>query len=942
LASGILDQLKVVQLQCWRTHTIRPFKSESAVPRNCGCCSVQKMSTAAVVFLNMFGLASALSSAGPDPSPLTVDLNGASIAHRYDGHGALSAGASSRLLRDYPEKQRDEILDLLFKPKHGMSLDIIKVEIGGDMQSTDGTEPSHARSRQELADCNIERGYETWLLQEAKKRNPEILVSALAWGVPAWVNAGTAATPNYFSRDNIEYQVSWVKCVKEKLGITTDFLGIWNERFWGTTDYVVELRKALDQAGFNKSVTGIVMLDGVEQPAMTQSLFANTTFADSIEAVGMHYPCDYAPPNITTVLKKKLWASEDFSTPADWGGAGCWGRLLNSNYVRMNMTSTISWSLLWAVYPSLAFFGQGHFMAFEPWSGHYEINPTVWTTAHTTQFVKPGWHYLLSGPGGGSGELPSGGGTYVTMREVSPSGSAFNWTLVIETLTGECVYHNGCYSSGTWRSARKVQFRLTDFELHGGDSAQSQGKLTLHFWATNSTHQFLQLPDVQVTDGSFTIEIAPDSIYTLSTTSGQSKGGAASPLAAPPASAPFPLPYNDSFDEYKAGSLAKYWADMSGSFEVRRDDNINGQNGRLQQVVLECPIGWVAQPDPFTMAGFVNWTDYEVSVDARADGQVSPQVPANGCGYGGTNSLYVSVCGRMAGWSGVGGANVPGYCLRLFADGKWVVSAPWPTALASGQVALPPPGLAQWHKLGLRFSGPQITAFIDGKEVARVSSTAFPLGLAALTSGWHAASFDNFEAKPATPPPAVKNGLLASMDRLKFDYHSRSCWPQPVDAELRNNFTGKIGLEFKVSGDKDVVATDLLRFMVDGNWLKHDLELLEVQSQSAVTSLAKVTLDMVNSSALPVDGLGFTSVALPTPVTLSKGKTYHLVSSEWNGGDRWFEQMPVHANTKSGLSIVGSVWYADGQSGYNYGVPDSYSYGPVSLYFKESDVVQYV
>jgi hypothetical protein len=52
----------------------------------------------------------------------------------YDGVGALSAGASSRLLLDYPQTQRDEILDYLFKPNFGAALHILKVEIGGDTQ----------------------------------------------------------------------------------------------------------------------------------------------------------------------------------------------------------------------------------------------------------------------------------------------------------------------------------------------------------------------------------------------------------------------------------------------------------------------------------------------------------------------------------------------------------------------------------------------------------------------------------------------------------------------------------------------------------------------------------------------------------------------------------------------------------------------------------------
>ena len=42
----------------------------------------------------------------------------------------------------------------------------------------------------------------------------------------------------------------------------------------------------------------------------------------------------------------------------DWEGAACWGRLLNQNFVRMNQTSTISWSLIWSVYARSVAAGQ--------------------------------------------------------------------------------------------------------------------------------------------------------------------------------------------------------------------------------------------------------------------------------------------------------------------------------------------------------------------------------------------------------------------------------------------------------------------------------------------------------------------------------------------------------------------------------------------------------
>src|SRR5690606_36668355 len=102
----------------------------------------------------------------------------------FDGTGALSAGASSRLLIDYPEPERSQILDYLFKPNYGASLQILKVEIGGDMNSTSGSEPSHMRTPD---DRNPDRGYEWWLMKEAKARDPRIQLGALPWGVPGWI-----------------------------------------------------------------------------------------------------------------------------------------------------------------------------------------------------------------------------------------------------------------------------------------------------------------------------------------------------------------------------------------------------------------------------------------------------------------------------------------------------------------------------------------------------------------------------------------------------------------------------------------------------------------------------------------------------------------------------------------------------------------------------------
>jgi len=103
-----------------------------------------------------------------------ISIDGRIEGRTFEGIGALSAGASSRLLVDYPEPYQSQILDILFKPLYGASFHHLKVEIGGDINSTCGCEPSHAHTREEFNNPRPEyfnRGYEYWLMREAKKSN---------------------------------------------------------------------------------------------------------------------------------------------------------------------------------------------------------------------------------------------------------------------------------------------------------------------------------------------------------------------------------------------------------------------------------------------------------------------------------------------------------------------------------------------------------------------------------------------------------------------------------------------------------------------------------------------------------------------------------------------------------------------------------------------------
>ena len=67
---------------------------------------------------------------------------------------------------------------------------------------------SHMHTRSDGALNNSKaynRGYEFWLLSEAKRRNPAIKTYGLAWGVPGWIGNGS-----YYSDDNLLYHLRWV------------------------------------------------------------------------------------------------------------------------------------------------------------------------------------------------------------------------------------------------------------------------------------------------------------------------------------------------------------------------------------------------------------------------------------------------------------------------------------------------------------------------------------------------------------------------------------------------------------------------------------------------------------------------------------------------------------------------------------------------------------
>jgi hypothetical protein len=621
---------------------------------------------------------------------ITLDLK--STGDTFEGIGALSAGASSRLLIDYPEPQRSEILDFLFKPNYGAALQHLKIEVGSDVDSTDGTEPSIARTREEFANPKAEyfnRGYEWWLMKEAKKRNPKIVFDILQWGAPGWIGEG-----NFYSQDNADFIAAFVHGAKKYHDLDIGYCGCWNEKPYNT-EWLKLLRRTLDKNSLTH--VKIVAADEIKQWIIADKMAEDEALREAIDVIGTHYPNFQSTPTARG-LGKPVWANEDGPWSGRWAASAgqCAGlaEAYNRNYVIGKMTKTIVWSPITSYYDILPLPGSGLMKANQPWSGHYVVQPAIWITAHTTQFIEPGWKYLSDSDHG----LLPGGGSHVAA--ISPDGKSLS--LVVETM-----------------GAKEPQ--PLSFKFVGGLSCQK-----LHAWRSNAEEQFVRIADVSASDGTFPLDAEPNSIYSLTTTDGQQKGATTIPKTRP-----MPIVYKDNFDGYAIGATPKYFSDFFGAFEVAEKD---GGGKCLKQVIPRRGIEWCGDSEPVTILGSSTWRDYEVAADVACDFRQCARI------YG---RIVAIPHGKQP---------PVGYGLQIQAGGAWQLVAAGKNLL-DGKATF---GSRTWHRFGLRMVGNRLTVTIDGKEAGTTIDTTYGHGLAGIGCSFEQVKFDNVTIEGPEPPPPIR------------------------------------------------------------------------------------------------------------------------------------------------------------------------------------------
>ncbi|SEJ73629.1 galactosylceramidase [Sphingobium sp. AP50] len=690
----------------------------------------------------ILGRASPAGATEAASSKVVLELRGDAPGDRFDGIGVVNGGgATSVLLKDYPEPQRSQILDLLYKPKFGASVSALLVEIPGDGNSTQGSMPSHMHSREDL---NFHRGYTWWILSEAKERNPRLSLDATAWSAPGWLGTEGKLFPRmegqgdakFFSPDTIDYYVHWLDGLRREYRLELDAIGVRNEK--GVSyEFAKEFRRSLNERGYSK--VKLHAFDNWPEWKLdfVKDMVADRELRDSIDIISAHtfYSNFKVSPEVKAAAKamgKPIWNSEDHVYKKGFDCAISIVECFNRNYIDSGATKVVNWYDIAGIYALEPYSEDpAALLAHEPWSGHYKVREALWGYAHYGQFSEIGWTY----PAGGSGSLPMGG-SYVSLKS-----SDGEFSVIIET--------KGASAS-----------QEMSIEVGPG-----MARRPLCVWRSNASEQFVRLADLTLKKGICSVTLEPDCIYSLSSTRGQQKGG----FADIPPSSSFPFPYSENFAPYARpkdwGYLPRFTADIAGAFELSRRPD--GDGHCLRQVVPVPTISWAPDWRPYTILGDSEWTDYEVSASIWLNpgdtAGVMGRINHVGTGYGFIPKGYffeiadggvcrlVAIRGKKNPKAPVGDAEQQAMVQKAkpIEGGELVLASTTHTPLSSGR----------WHKLTLRFKGEEITGLIDGVAILKALDSLYGNGMAGLLAGQTAEKVSTpYYADLTVGPEAAKSG----------------------------------------------------------------------------------------------------------------------------------------------------------------------------------------
>ncbi|MFZ4450784.1 S-layer protein [Salibacterium aidingense] len=580
----------------------------------------KRLAYVAVVFLLLGTAGFSVETKAEDHEEMVIiDGNDVDEYNRFKGFGTVTANNTSRLLLDYKEEhpaQYWEIMNALFNKETGAGLAHVKVELGGDVNSSSGTEPATMRYEDEPA--NVLRGAGFQFAADAKSINENITTEILRWGEPRWTWQD-AADGDYESR--YQWYKQTMDAVEEEYGFALDYIGIsQNERAQNGNHRIEEewleyftshLKKEPNYNTDYKDIK-LVAADGYRDTAsISQTLLDNEELMDEIDVISSHYGLtgsEELQELQNTLIEegkepKETWVSEGIAPminaryrenmEPEYDGLGGQAGIID---VTSRIISVYSWegagdlplqSVSFDFQPSVAAFYQGaqynpkHLIsAFDPWSGFYEKDGGLQGVRHVMNFVEQDdpetsenerWMYI-KGATYSDGEFFDGGvdvdtGTnnYMTLKDPETD----DYTTIFANNTKDTRN----YKIQTENLNGKENAPVYVWETRGAE----EGEPYDNNWLQN-------IKQITPENGEYDIEVKPYSIVTISTLDKESEVEGFEYQSDPvdvKEDTIMSLPYEDNFeyDNYAAdekgrdyverrGGTPRYTTDQFGAFEV--------------------------------------------------------------------------------------------------------------------------------------------------------------------------------------------------------------------------------------------------------------------------------------------------------------------------------------------------------------------------------------
>lgn len=797
----------------------------------------------------------------------------------FRGLGAVTCNGSSRLLMDYKQQHPTEyweIMNWLFSPTKGAGLSHIKIELGCDSDTSSGAEPATKRSSREKA--NVRRGAGFMFAHDALTINPNISVDMLCWGMPGWVENA------YAKSDKAGYKARY-KWYKETIDAAYDVWGIrmsyvsanQNEREIekGWTKY---LANALDHEKYQRydySKIKIVAADETDNMYVADDMLKDKKFRDAVDVLGFHYNSymNSKVKKLHTKYKKEIWFSEGASVATDsiFGAnntvdgqttSGTNGMLDIANRIIIAMAQ--SDMTMYEFQPAVAAYFDGSVYypkqlvsANHPWSGYYENGNGLVMAMHFTNFIKKGWKIVESGSYGDGVQSDH----YITKTK-----NDYLTAMCASTEDYSTVITNDSKTTRTYQvkvsNLKKAASKVSVWETKTADKGESYDDNWLKKIDTIT-------PKKSGNVYIYTVKVAPYSMVTLTTTTGQKsyqQKKQKTSVGDTTKNTSLELPYTEDF-EYSStylkrrGGAPNYTHDVEGAFEVVKDGN---GNRVLQQKINpdKRTLGWGSGKSPVTSLGDDTWKDYIVSADVVLD--------ANELGnnYAGISARYNNDSVDNAYW------------LRIYRDGTWRLKHDSET-VKKGKIS----GMAQGRLVNLKLKvvGNTVTGYINGEKVVEKTFTTClsNSGRVGLCSNFYKNTFDNIQVLPVSGGESyvtrVDNmnsgisytGSVELLQSQSYENYGRTVSSmKKKGAALSYTFEGT-GIAFLGAHEGGAK----IKVTVDGEVLTESTTIKECHSRNAfyqVKGLAAgrhtVKLELLNNYQLDIDALETASEKYSTEV----------------------------------------------------------------------------